>query len=51
MGLLHHGAKAVLMDKLAHIKLCGATGCSYKHKLKEGRMSVSVILYSKYEEK
>lgn len=32
MGLLHHTAEAVLMDKLADIKLCGDTGCSCKYK-------------------
>ncbi|XP_011601565.2 otoraplin [Takifugu rubripes] len=29
MGLLHQAAKAILMDKLADIKLCSDTGCSH----------------------
>lgn len=32
MGLLHNTAKAILMGKLADIKLCGDTGCSCKSK-------------------
>lgn len=32
MGLLHQAAKAILMDKLADIKLCSDTGCSRKSK-------------------
>lgn len=45
LSFLLHTAKAVLMDKLADINLCGDTGCSYVQIEEEHHMSVSLISY------